>query len=216
MKEEHISTLKSARYFTLGEPGYKTRTIWFVFHGYGQLASEMLSWFSGFESEERIIIAPEGFSRFYKKGFFGEIGASWMTKEDRETEIKDYTIFINNLYQHIVSGMNTAKLSVNLLGFSQGVATAFRVFADNKFKVDNLVLYCSPPPHDVDFKKIRILSAATDIKVLAGKNDVLVNLDKMKEGLKPLQDSKVNFEFLEFEGGHELNKQILNETGALF
>lgn len=212
MKEKHITTLKSSRYFLLGELSHKTRDIWILFHGYGQLASEMLNSFKGFENDQRVFVAPEGFSRFYKKGFFGQVGASWMTKEDRDSEIKDYLLFINNIYKQVSAEVNVVKSSINLFGFSQGAAAAFRVFADNKFKVDNLVLFASPPPSDVDLRKIRILSASTSIKVLAGRNDKLVDLSKMKEGVQPLLDNKVKFDLIEFDGGHEITESVLKTS----
>ena len=132
-----------------------------------------------------------------------------MTREDREFEIKDYLVLVNNIFQQVSADLNVVKARVNLLGFSQGAATAFRVFADNKFKVDQLVLCCSPPPIDVDLKKIRILSASTSIKVLAGKNDSLIDLAKMRDGVQPLVDNKIRFDFFEFEGGHEITDDML-------
>ena len=211
MKEEHFPTLKTARYFQLGELGFKTKTIWFVFHGYGQLANEMLENFKGLENESTVIVAPEGFSRFYKKGFYGGVGASWMTKEDRETEVKDYIIFINNLYHHLTAGLNVSKINVNLFGFSQGVATAFRVFANNKFKVEKLILWSSPPPVDLELKKVRILSASTEIKIFAGKKDNFFSIEKIEESLILLNENKVKYEFVLFEGGHQINKDLLQK-----
>lgn len=209
MKEKHIATLKTARYYILGELSGSTSELWFLFHGYGQTATDLLKKFENYENTQRVFIAPEGLSRFYRKGFFGHVGASWMTKEDRENEIKDYLVFINNVYRQLTVEIDPVKVSINLFGFSQGAATAFRVFADNKFKVDKVILCCSPPPRDVDYKKIRILSASADVKVLAGKNDNLVKLSQMKEGLQPMADNKVNFEFIEFNGEHEITSDIL-------
>jgi len=212
MQEYHLPTIKTARYYILGQPSYKAKKLWFVFHGYAQLAAEMLEKFNGLENEETVFIAPEGFNRFYKKGFYGDVGASWMTKEDRENEIKDYMIFINNLYQKYASQLNTPKLSVNLFGFSQGAATAFRVFADNKFKVDNLILWAGAPPLDVDYKKARILSVSTNIKIFVGKDDKLVNKEKLDETLKRLNESKMKYELLNYDGGHEIKTEVLKET----
>src|SRR5438309_1661873 len=64
MQEHFFSTPRTARYFTLGSPQGAT-DVWFVCHGYGQLASRFLERFRALESERRCILAPEGLSRFY-------------------------------------------------------------------------------------------------------------------------------------------------------
>src|SRR5258705_4071718 len=64
MQEHHVSTPRSARYFTLGSPDHAAE-VWFVCHGYGQLASRFLERFRPIEAERRCIVAPEGLSRFY-------------------------------------------------------------------------------------------------------------------------------------------------------
>lgn len=47
MTEQEISFKFSARYYTLGELTANTKSIWFVIHGYGQLAKYFLPKFSG-------------------------------------------------------------------------------------------------------------------------------------------------------------------------
>jgi predicted esterase len=212
MQEHHLPTVKTARYYLLSEPSYKIKRVCILFHGYAQLAKEMLENFKDLQDEETLFIAPEGFNRFYKRGFYGDVGASWMTKEDREIEIKDYLIFINNLYQSISTQLNAPKTSVNLFGFSQGAATAFRVFADNKFKVDNLILWAGSPPRDSDFKKARILSVSTNIKIYVGNEDKLVNHEKMNETLNLLKESKLKYELINYNGGHEIPEGLLKEA----
>ncbi|MEZ4763957.1 MAG: hypothetical protein R3C26_12480 [Calditrichia bacterium] len=40
-------------------------------------------------------------SRFYLQSTNGRIGATWMTREDRENEIADYLAYLNNLSEAI-------------------------------------------------------------------------------------------------------------------
>ena len=40
--KNHIQVTKTARYFTLGELNEKTLEVWFVLHGYAQLASDFI------------------------------------------------------------------------------------------------------------------------------------------------------------------------------
>jgi len=89
---------KTARYFTLGTLSDKIETVWFVLHGYGQLAKDFIDEFSILENNTTYIIAPEAINKFYLRGFTGKIGATWLTKEDRENEIKDYNNFLENVF----------------------------------------------------------------------------------------------------------------------
>ena len=94
MEEHHLAATRTARYFTLGG-GAGVHHVWFVLHGYGQLASALLRNFEGLANPSRLIVAPEGLSRFYVDPIASgpaarrRVGASWMTREDRLIEIED-------------------------------------------------------------------------------------------------------------------------------
>jgi len=110
MQEHHFSTSRSARYFTLGTPEH-AGDLWFVCHGYGQLAARFLERFHPLEAEGRCIVAPEGLSRFYLTESPTErrVGASWMTREDRLHEIDDYLRYLDGVYAKIV--LRNARVS---------------------------------------------------------------------------------------------------------
>ena len=102
MQENHIKIAKTARYFQLAEIGSEIREVWFVCHGYGQHAGYFLKHFECLNNGGRLIVAPEGLSRFYLDGFYGRIGASWMTREDRLNDIKDYVLFLDAMYKLVL------------------------------------------------------------------------------------------------------------------
>ncbi|MCP5046462.1 MAG: phospholipase, partial [bacterium] len=60
MKKETIKVTKTARYFLLGEPGPHIRRVWFVCHGYGQLADDFLKEFQVLDNSHHLVVAPEG------------------------------------------------------------------------------------------------------------------------------------------------------------
>src|SRR5690606_41470350 len=97
---ETIQINKSARYETFGNIS-KADTIVFALHGYGQLVSYFIKKFNTLNPEKYFIVAPEGLHRFYLNGSSGRVGASWMTKEDRENDIKDYINYLNHLWDSI-------------------------------------------------------------------------------------------------------------------
>ncbi len=123
MQEHYFSTSRSARYFTLGSLEH-AGDLWFVCHGYGQLAARFLERFHPLEAEGRCIVAPEGLSRFYLTESPTErrVGASWMTREDRLHEIDDYVRYLDGMYAKLAP----RQARVTALGFSQGTATVCR------------------------------------------------------------------------------------------
>ena len=143
MQEHHLAVAKTARYYSLGEPGPATRQLWFVCHGYGQLAGRFLRHFEPLDDGSRVIIAPEGLSRFYLSESPAErrVGASWMTREDRLVEIEDYVRYLDAVHDHVRGGMRSEPVSVHAIGFSQGAATVSRWAALGKTHVDRLVLW---------------------------------------------------------------------------
>ncbi len=100
-KEQHIQVQRTARYFQIGEASPKIQRIWYVLHGYGQLASFFAKHFEKIADEKTLVIAPEALSRFYSDGTGGRVGATWMTKEDRLNQIDDYIFYLDALHQRI-------------------------------------------------------------------------------------------------------------------
>ena len=87
--EREINISLKTKYSTYGKFSDRTEKIWFVCHGYGQLAEYFIKNFEVLDAETNYVIAPQGLSKFYLKGFTGRVGASWMTKEDRLTDIEN-------------------------------------------------------------------------------------------------------------------------------
>ena len=94
------------------------------------------------------ILAPEGLSRFYIKGTDGRVGASWMTRDERLSDIEDQIYYLN----HWWAGLNPkpdAKIIV--VGFSQGVATRSRWLASG-FQANSVILHSGTIPPEWDEK----------------------------------------------------------------
>ena len=122
----HLEVTRTARYWTLGPDGSNRTGTLYALHGYGQLAEYFIRKFQPLADEGWRVVAPEGGHRFYLQGTEGRVGASWMTREDRLLDIKDYVLFLDQLRSamgHAVEGPDV------MLGFSQGVATAMRWMA---------------------------------------------------------------------------------------
>ncbi|NJL13531.1 MAG: hypothetical protein HC913_11350 [Microscillaceae bacterium] len=119
MQTHYLSVQKTARFATLHELTDQTRHIWFVCHGYGQLAPYFIQKFAVLPPESHFVVAPEALSRFYMDGFSGKVGATWMTREDRELEIKDYLAYLNQVYKQVISSpkANQKNLQITFWAF---------------------------------------------------------------------------------------------------
>src|SRR3989344_4462325 len=131
MQQKNIVIPKTARYFILNELSEKIEQVWFVCHGYAQLANYFINNFDELDKSKNLIIAPEGLHRFYWKGFSERVVASWMTKEDRESDIEDYVNYLNVVYDEVISSIKNKNVKINILGFSQGTATVCRWLAND-------------------------------------------------------------------------------------
>ena len=84
MNSHNYNIQKSVRYFTIGKPTAQVKHLWVCLHGYGQLADWFGKRFEKWASKERLFVFPEGPHRFYSAGTNGRVGASWMSRDDRE------------------------------------------------------------------------------------------------------------------------------------
>lgn len=203
--KHNIIVPKTANYYTLGD--IKTaKTIWIVLHGYGYLAEFFIKKFEPIANNETCIISPEALSRFYLNGVSGKIGASWMTKQQREEEIIDYSNFLQLLYESVLLENNSKNPKINILGFSQGGATACRWVASKKIHCSNLILWASVFPDDVDFN---IISSETNFTLIYGTQDEFLTEERVLVLKKQIEDSKIDCKIITFEGKHDIPKEVL-------
>jgi predicted esterase len=209
MPEHHINVSRTARYYTLGEVNDHLREIWFVLHGYGHLAGRFIREFRSLDDRTRLIVAPEALSRFYLNGSNGHVGASWMTREDRITEISDYLIFLDTLYFHIIEGIDRKKVGVHLLGFSQGTATASRWACLGGVRPDALTLWGGSIAADLDLLHHAPLLRSLRLSMVHGTADPYLNAAAVAEQERMLAEHDIPCRWIRFEGGHEIAEETL-------
>lgn len=214
MEELQVAFNFHARYFKLGEINLHTKSVWFVLHGYGQLAQYFLTKFSSLTSQGVCVIAPEGLSRFYMEDVNtrnqtgnNRVGATWMTRENRLMDIDNYLQFLNTVYNTELRSYTT--IPVTILGFSQGAATASRWAVQNSVKYDNLILWSGIFPNDMDFEKGKEVLRTKKIFQVYGSKDPFLNDARIGEMQGLAEKLGVKSSPLVFEGGHELHEQTL-------
>jgi len=214
--EKYITVERTARYFTLGELNEHTEQIWFVCHGYGQLAEYFIKKFQVLNNGKTYIVAPEGLSRFYLEGLSGRVGATWMTREDRLNDIKDNINYLNSLYAFITKDTKPG-IKITLLGFSQGGPTLCYWIGNGKVKFDKLVLWAGifPPDLNNDFKfTAEYLLKDKPTYIVYGTNDPLLKPEHSKE-IESYKTIKPDLQILTFEGKHEMNEEVLNRISEI-
>jgi predicted esterase len=214
MIEQEVSFNYKARYYKLGTLSAETKKVWFVIHGYGQLAQYFLKKFNSLLNSEICIIAPEGLSRFYLEDITNrsrsgnnKVGATWMTKENRLTDIRNYITYLNEIYTHEIPAGFTGEIT--LLGFSQGAATVSRWALDGSINFQRLVLWAGIFPPDMDFHKGSDLFKSKEVIEVFGKQDPYLTDDRLKEMTQLNERLGLTPKIIHFEGGHEINTEIL-------
>jgi predicted esterase len=218
--EHHIEVRRTARYYTLGTPGPETRDVWFVCHGYGGLAGDFIREFEIIADPSRVIVAPEALSRYYvvsESGFQSaesKVGAAWMTREDRECEISDYIVYLDTLYEEIVSKIDRAAVSVTALGFSQGGATANRWVTRGRSRVDRLVMWGALIASDADLHHAAAFFRDVKLSIVYGTRDQFLKEGMIEDYRQLLAEKKIPHELLTFEGGHRMDRNTLTRLAG--
>jgi predicted esterase len=212
INKHNFTTDKTARYFTSGKRSEKTKNIWIVCHGYGQLAESFIKKFESIADDENHVVAPEGLHRYYLDEKHERVGASWMTKEERLDDINDYVHLLDKVLDMETSEFNG---KIILLGFSQGVATASRWYTMGKIKPAVFILWAGVFPPDLPFEKEHGKFEASMNFVVIGNQDEYFNLSRKEQVLKEIREKGIKFEVLTFEGKHVINSAILEQLKKL-
>ena len=217
MHEHHLTVQRTARYFTLGS-GDAPSQLWLVLHGYAQLASRFLRQLEPLDDGTRLIVAPEALSRFYlepgQHGPESRVGATWMTREDRLSEINDYVGYLDALCVHVMRGLERPPPEVRVLGFSQGAATASRWVAMGRSRVDRLYLWGAFLPPDLDLHTHAPALRAARLTVVLGRADGHATAERRAELEHRLRSHHLEPAIIEYDGGHRLHAGTLRTLAA--
>jgi predicted esterase len=216
--EYHLGVTRTARYYTLGSPGPGVRELWLVCHGYGQLARYFLRRFAPLADGSRLLVAPEALSRFYLEDpgtshTAARVGATWMTREDRLTEIQDYVRYLDAVHAQVLERLERKGVRLMVLGFSQGVATACRWAALGAAATDALILWAHGLPPDLDLAAAGERWRRLAVWLVAGERDAAYTAAAAAADGRRLAEHGVRQETVTFPGGHELDAATLTALG---
>jgi predicted esterase len=199
--EEYIKVEKTARLTWRRQAAKQNDEVCIVLHGYAQLSTffsrKLSSW------EDMDFCLPEGLSKFYTEGTAGRVAASWMTKEMRLIEIED-----NNEYMRkVIDLCENRYKKVHILGFSQGAATAARVYATDE-RLSSLTIWAGIFPPELPEPKE--YSAGKPLVFVLGENDRYFNQENQNKAVDAY--TKMGFNIIRFTGDHDILPEPLEKV----
>jgi len=217
IEPRHLTIERRVRYAVLDGRAGEVTQVWFVLHGYNQLAHRFLRFFESIDDGSRLIVAPEGLHRHYIDHGARTVGASWMTSEDRLTDIEDYVAYLDRLYEATFeeTGLDPAGVGVVALGFSQGVHTLCRWVAFGRSPIDRAVLWGATIPPDLDLEAHGSALAGADLHVVFGADDEYYGADAIRAHETRLKAAGIPFTAQAFEGGHRIDAGALGRLTDL-
>lgn len=207
VKSHTLEVTRSARWFHIGESPKNSNEIIVILHGYGQHPSYMLNSLQSLEAPGRCLCAPEGLSKFYIHGTNGRVGASWMTRDNRQQEITDQIAYLTFWLKSLEIPETTP---VTLIGFSQGVATAARWSAHGA-EIDTLIFASGQLPPEWVTSPPNLNDRLKEIHIIRPENDEYYTQDAFKVDINLLKPLGLDLNLHEPEGTHTLNAALLNK-----
>lgn len=180
-----------------------------AFHGYGQSAEDML------DAVRRIsgasawtIVSVQGLHRFYTRDN-QRVVASWMTRQDREAAIADNVAYVDRALDVAVGAV---ARPVVFIGFSQGVATAWRAAMLGAREPAGVITLAGDIPPELKAEGA-VSRAWPRALVATGARDTWFTRARLEEDAAFLRSRGVEVEALTFDGGHEWTDEFRAAAG---
>lgn len=204
-----IRVQKTARYYTCGPAQEQVRSVLVVIHGISMLAGDFIQSFTASTPEGLLLVAPEGLSRYYLDRKYERVGAAWMTRVERLAEIEDHVAYLDQMLDELMNAL-PAHVEVNVLGFSQGCATAWRWVKQGRVQPARLVLWTGTVPEEMDETMAAKLAAAR-LWGFYGLQDEVIPVERIRPHAQWIGTQAAHLTTHFFDGGHEILPTVLQE-----
>lgn len=191
------ATIVHGRYL-LREPEGEPQGFLVGFHGYGEDARAHLEEIEKIPgADEWTLCAVQGLNRFYTRS--QDVVASWMTSQDRDLAIDDNVRYAATVVAELKRRFPGLHRLI-YLGFSQGVAMAYRAAAGGGHAAEGLVALAGDvPPELAD----RPLPGFPKTLIGRGHEETWYTEEKLSRDVELLEGKGVDVAVHRFEGGHE-------------
>ena len=186
------------------------------FHGYGENAERHLAELAAIPGcESWVLAAVQGLHPFYNSKT-GEVVASWMTKQDREAAIADNVAYVRAVVERVRAETGAAGPLV-YLGFSQGVAMAYRAAALAGHPAAAVIAIGGDLPPELAEAGFGTIAAGTQVRALVarGADDAWYTTEKLAADLDALTRHGLAVESAVYAGGHEWTAEVRSLAGRV-
>jgi dienelactone hydrolase len=178
------------------------------FHGYMENAAIQMTRLDAIPGTTAwTLVAIQALHRFYTRRS-EEVVASWMTREDRDDAIADNLAYVASALDLVPHDETSRMIHV---GFSQGVAMAFRAAMRGRERASAVIAVGGDVPPDLladasrEFPPVLLLRASRDEWYTSAKHDA---------DIAALSARGATFHTIVYDGEHEWNAAVAEAIGA--
>lgn len=173
-----------------------------TFHGYGQNIAQFAPVFHPLVDSGIMVATPQAPHQFYVKLESRTVGFSWLTRYQRDRSIEDFTEYLCRFYERIKRDYPVSPGGVWLLGFSQGVSMAYRLWTRNALPVEGIFACGADLPPDVEKQLDRL--KPLPVCLIHGTQDRTVPVKKAHYARRVLERHGYPVDQFFFDGGHRI------------
>ena len=179
------------------------------FHGYGESAEAHLERLEAIpELAGWTLVSIQALHRFYDRS--KQVVASWMTSQDRDDAIEDNLRYVRSVVTEAIHQAGEPQALV-YVGYSQGVAMAWRAAILGARRIDGLAVFGGDVPPDLH---VRPLTQCPPVLIGRGRDDSVYSAARFKADLDMLAGRFVVVEPYEVVGGHAWTVDVGAEIGG--
>ena len=205
----HTRTLRTTTHgrYLVDIPEHSRATL-VGFHGYKENAAIQMDVLRRIAAGRPAgLISIQGLHRFYARG--SDVVASWMTSEDREHAIADNIDYVGKVLTAIADEFGLTRPMI-YVGFSQGVATAYRAAAFVQRPCDGVIALAGDLPPDV----APVAGSLPKILIGRGNGDEWYTADQAAKDLAVLRPAGAVVDDFSFDGGHAWEPPFIDRAAA--
>lgn len=178
------------------------------FHGYQENAALQMDVLRRIAGDRAInLVSIQALNRFYTRA--NAVVAGWMTKEDRDLAIADNIAYVAAVLTEVAAGVGIARPLV-YVGFSQGVAMAYRAAAFVQPPCEGVIALAGDVPPDVT----PVASGLPRTLLGRGTTDAWYTADKAAADLAVLHGAGVTVIEHVFDDGHVWDESFIARAGV--
>lgn len=178
------------------------------FHGYQENAVLHLDVLRRIAGNRTVnLVSIQALHRFYTRA--NTVVAGWMTSEDRELAIADNIAYVAAVLAEAAADVGLARPLI-YVGFSQGVAMAYRAAAFVSHPCDGVIALAGDVPPDV----APVAAGLPTVLLGRGTEDAWYSAEKMTTDVSTLHAAGVTVIEHVFTGGHLWEESFIARAGA--